>query len=118
MHTCIGYIRGTGFIRSANVCTRKRLKFNVLTAGGAKPLLWHWPLGSKSRQFLCVVGLLCCWAWWPKNTYATSLRISPVGLDLPLTQRAGAITLFNAGHEPVNLQLRAFAWSQVNNEEL
>ncbi|HLS42967.1 MAG TPA: fimbria/pilus periplasmic chaperone [Paenalcaligenes sp.] len=51
------------------------------------------------------------------GAHASSLRISPVGLDLPLTQRAGAITLINAGSEPLNLQLRAFTWTQQHNAD-
>lgn len=49
------------------------------------------------------------------QSVASSLRLSPVGLDLPSTQRAGTLSLMNTGSEPVHLQLRAFSWSQRNN---
>ncbi|WP_397475464.1 hypothetical protein [Pusillimonas sp.] len=53
----------------------------------------------------------------PGQSQAASLRISPIGLDLPATQRAASITLVNNGIEPVNLQLRVFSWSQTNDED-
>ncbi len=49
---------------------------------------------------------------------AASLRISPIGLDLASSERAGSMTLVNTGADPVNLQLRIFKWTQVNGEEV
>jgi len=49
---------------------------------------------------------------------AASLRISPIGIDMPAGQRAASMTLVNTGADPVNLQLRIFKWSQVNGEEV
>lgn len=51
-------------------------------------------------------------------THAASLRISPIGLDLPASQRAASFTLANTADEPVNLQLRAFQWRQVNGQDI
>jgi fimbrial chaperone protein len=48
---------------------------------------------------------------------AASLRISPVGVDLPAKQRATAITLVNTDTDPVSLQIRIFKWSQVDGED-
>ncbi|QJU56995.1 molecular chaperone [Sphingomonas sp. AP4-R1] len=48
---------------------------------------------------------------------AASLRISPVGIDIPAKQRAASITLVNTDSEPVSLQIRIFKWSQTNGED-
>jgi fimbrial chaperone protein len=48
---------------------------------------------------------------------AASLRISPVGIDLPARQRAASITLVNTDSEPVSLQIRIFKWSQSGGED-
>jgi len=49
--------------------------------------------------------------------WAAALRISPIGLDMPSSERAQAITLVNSDSEPVNLQIRIFKWSQVGGED-
>lgn len=49
---------------------------------------------------------------------AASLRISPIGLDMPAGERAASMTLVNTGADPVSLQLRIFKWSQANGEEV
>lgn len=61
---------------------------------------------------------LCAGILFALSAHATTLRISPVGLELPATQRAGSITLVNTGSEPVNLQLRVFHWSQVDGGDV
>jgi fimbrial chaperone protein len=48
---------------------------------------------------------------------AASLRISPIGVDMPSTDRAAAITLANIDSDPVNLQVRIFKWSQIGGED-
>ncbi len=48
---------------------------------------------------------------------AASLRISPIGIDMPSSQRAAAVTLDNNDSEPVNIQIRIFHWSQANGED-
>jgi fimbrial chaperone protein len=49
---------------------------------------------------------------------AASLRISPIGIDMPASQRAASMTLVNTGADPVSLQLRIFKWIQANGEEV
>lgn len=44
--------------------------------------------------------------------WAAKLRISPIGLHLTATERAGAITIVNTDERPVNLQLRVYEWSE------
>ncbi|PJI89297.1 molecular chaperone [Sphingomonas koreensis] len=44
--------------------------------------------------------------------WAARLRISPIGVHLTATERAGAITIVNTDDRPVNLQLRIYEWSE------
>jgi fimbrial chaperone protein len=49
------------------------------------------------------------------TAWAARLRISPIGLHLTATERAGAITIVNTDERPVNLQLRIYAWSELED---
>lgn len=49
---------------------------------------------------------------------AASLTISPIGIELPSSQRAASMTIANRGAEPVNLQLRVFRWTQVDGQDV
>jgi len=51
------------------------------------------------------------------TSHASSLQISPVNIDMPASQRASSITVINTGTEAVNLQIRAFHWSQAGQQE-
>jgi fimbrial chaperone protein len=53
-----------------------------------------------------------------QSVEAASLRISPIGIDIPATERAASMTVANTGTDPVNLQLRVFKWTQINGEEV
>ncbi|MES2057737.1 MAG: molecular chaperone [Pseudomonadota bacterium] len=53
----------------------------------------------------------------PDLAHAASLRISPIGVDMPSSDRAAAITIANTDAEPVSLQIRLYKWSQVDGEE-
>lgn len=64
-----------------------------------------------------VIGL-CTGLLLALSAQAASLRISPIGLDLPATMRAGSISLNNVSTEPVNLQLRVFRWSQTDDGDV
>ena len=44
--------------------------------------------------------------------WAAKLRISPIGIHLTATERAGSITIVNTDERPVNLQLRIYEWSE------
>lgn len=65
---------------------------------------------------LSLMTLLICISTF--STTAASLRMSPIRFDLPASQRTATLTLVNTGSEPVNLQLRAFNWSQTNGEDV
>lgn len=62
-----------------------------------------------------ILGLLAAFA---SPADAASLRISPIGLDIPAGEHAASMTLVNTGAEPVNLQLRVFRWTQANGEDV
>lgn len=72
------------------------------------------------RSWIVASTLMICLLWMLGSNvaYAASLRISPVSLDLPSTQRAASISLVNTSSEPVNLQLRVFKWSQTQGKDV
>lgn len=49
---------------------------------------------------------------------AANLQISPLGLTLSPQQKVDSLRIKNAGTEPVRLQMRAFAWSQVDGKTI
>jgi fimbrial chaperone protein len=67
---------------------------------------------SRAALFLGAVMTLATQTW------AASLRISPIGVDIVTPQRASSLTLVNTDSEPVNLQIRIFKWTQVNDEDV
>lgn len=48
----------------------------------------------------------------PHAAHASTLRVSPVGLDLPPGQNAATLSLSNSDVAPLNVQVRVFRWSQ------
>mgnify|MGYP003584321136 CR=1 FL=1 len=67
-----------------------------------------------TRSSLISLALTACLAALiPVNPAgAAKLRISPIGIHLTATERAGAITIVNTDERPVNLQLRIYEWSE------
>jgi fimbrial chaperone protein len=49
---------------------------------------------------------------------ASTLRVSPVGLDLPTGQNAATLSLFNDDATPLNVQVRVFRWRQVDGKDV
>ena len=49
---------------------------------------------------------------------ATDIGVSPVRVELSDNQKMGAITLRNAGTEPVSMQLEVLNWSQAEGEDV
>ncbi len=49
------------------------------------------------------------------SAWAARLRISPIGVHLSASERAGAITIVNTDERPVNLQLRIYQWSELED---
>jgi fimbrial chaperone protein len=50
--------------------------------------------------------------------HASTLRVSPVGLDLPIGQNAATLSLFNDDQTPLNVQVRVFRWRQVDGKDV
>jgi len=67
-----------------------------------------------TRSSLISLALAACLpALMPVSpAWAAKLRISPIGIHLTATERAGAITIVNTDDRPVNLQLRIYEWSE------
>lgn len=67
-----------------------------------------------TRSSLISLALAACLpALMPLSpAWAAKLRISPIGVHLTATERAGAITIVNTDDRPVNLQLRIYEWSE------
>jgi fimbrial chaperone protein len=48
---------------------------------------------------------------------ASSLRVSPIGLDLAGGAAASTIRLWNNEKQPVNVQVRIFKWTKVDGKD-
>ncbi len=57
-------------------------------------------------------------AWDCCPAAASTLRVSPVGLDLPTGQNAATLSLFNDDAMPLNVQVRVFRWRQVDGKDV
>ncbi|WP_165188891.1 fimbrial biogenesis chaperone [Caulobacter soli] len=57
-------------------------------------------------------------AWDFSPAVASTLRVSPVGLDLPSGQNAATLNLFNDDATPLNVQVRVFRWRQVDGKDV
>jgi fimbrial chaperone protein len=57
-------------------------------------------------------------AWDFRPAEASTLRVSPVGLDLPTGQNAATLSLFNDDVAPLNVQVRVFRWRQVEGKDV
>ncbi|TWG94945.1 fimbrial chaperone protein [Mesorhizobium sp. J18] len=51
------------------------------------------------------------------TTFAASLRVAPVVLDLKAPTAASTIRIWNDESRPINVQVRIFRWSQRNGED-
>ena len=57
-------------------------------------------------------------AWDFSPAAASTLRVSPVGLDLPTGQNTATLSLFNDDATPLNVQVRVFRWRQVDGKDV
>ncbi|MBO9707627.1 MAG: molecular chaperone [Caulobacter sp.] len=71
-----------------------------------------------SRRLLAPLILLLASALAPPAAEASTLRVSPVSLDLPTGQNAAILTLFNDDAALLNVQVRVFRWRQVDGKDL
>ena len=56
----------------------------------------------------------CACALWSVCASAASIEVNPVRLTLSAAQPVAALTVRNAGTQPVGLHLQVMAWTQVN----
>lgn len=49
---------------------------------------------------------------------ASSLQVSPTGLDLTAAQNADSLTLSNAGDAPLRAQVQVFRWTQKDGKDI
>lgn len=74
----------------------------------------HPILVSRFLMTSCLLGgLLAC-----VDASAGGLEVSPTSLQITSQQSADGITLRNVGTTPMHAQVRVFAWSQKDNEDL
>lgn len=97
-------------------CFRHRSK-----AEAPRAIRWRSPCRGKNEVMRRVGALALTLSLplsGPTAAMATSLRMSPIGLDLPSDRRADVITVANTDSEPVNLQVRVFKWTQVDGKDV
>ena len=70
----------------------------------------------RPRLAAALIAVLSTVAAW--RAEASTLRVSPVGLDLPIGQNASILSLFNDDVAPLNVQVRVFRWRQVDGKDV
>jgi fimbrial chaperone protein len=63
----------------------------------------------KKRIAFCVV---ICFFLIPSFAFSGEFRVSPIRLDFDRGTKSGVLTIVNEGGEKLNVQMRAFEWSQ------
>ena len=69
-------------------------------------------LALIARAALGVAGLFAAGA-----AFAATLQLEPVSVKLTPVSRSAVVRITNSGSEPVNVQVRAFRWSQQDGED-
>ena len=64
-----------------------------------------------------IAGLVLALGYWIA-TSAASLHVAPVSVQMAPGQSAATMTLRNDGDKPMRAQVRVFAWSQANGEDV
>lgn len=67
--------------------------------------------GRCACLLACAAALLCTPA------FAASLQVSPIIIDLPARQHSEGLWLSNSGSQPLQAQVRIYAWVQENGED-
>ncbi len=52
------------------------------------------------------------------SAFAAGLQVTPISLQIPVNRQAEGIWLVNSSQEPLAAQVRAFAWTQKDGEDL
>jgi len=76
---------------------------------------WSW----KSKQFAAAaqVAAAAAIALSASSVAAQSLSVLPVNVFLSAGQKTATVSVTNSADKPTTIQIRAFDWSQQNNEE-
>lgn len=70
-----------------------------------------------SAQRLVVLVAVAVASFWQGDARATALQVEPVSVRLTPTTRSAVLRLSNQGAMPLNVQVRAFRWQQVDGED-
>lgn len=65
-----------------------------------------------------LIGLVLSFLIVDSNSYAASLRISPIKVDFLENQKAQSLSIYNQSSEPVSIQARVFLWTQEDGKEV
>jgi fimbrial chaperone protein len=71
--------------------------------------------GLKNNALLLravLIGILLCTILSPSLTYSGEWRVTPIRLDLGRQVKSGVITVINESDEKLNIQMKAFEWTQ------
>jgi fimbrial chaperone protein len=72
----------------------------------------------RSPLLAAALTAFLAWAAGLAPAQASTLRVSPVGLDLPAGQNAATLSLFNDDATVLNVQVRVFRWRQVDGKDV
>lgn len=72
--------------------------------------------GQPKRTRWWILAWLC--SAWPALAAATGLNVTPVGLEFDASEPAQGIWIGNSGDTALTAQLRSFAWTQANGEDV
>jgi fimbrial chaperone protein len=67
----------------------------------------------KSRMHtIAAAAILFCLSLAPSGAFAGEFRVTPIRLDFDRGTKSGVITIVNEGGDRLNVQMRAFEWTQ------
>lgn len=68
-------------------------------------------------SFIRIIGVALALSLTVGGAGATSLRVSPITLDLDARTAASTIRLWNNDRRPINVQVRVYSWTKVNGKD-
>jgi fimbrial chaperone protein len=86
-----------------------KLTFNALDFIGSKIEMATLAYSFKKRTLLYI---LFCLFLIPSVTFSGEFRVTPIRLDFDRGTRSGVITIINEGSDKLNVQMKAFEWTQ------
>ena len=70
------------------------------------------------KHWIAALIVACILVWGAQADAKSTLRVSPVLLDVRSPAAATAIRIWNESETPVNVQLRVFRWTQDGGEDI